>query len=338
MKDKIKPIIITVILIVSAVLSFILIKNNSFEGYEEGTTSNTSLNLLNGGKFCEDGDRIYFSNIHDHNYLYSMDNNLEDFKLIKKNSVLYINAKSPYVFYSVLDTGKAGVNLLGYKNTGLYRTKISNGNTKILDQSPTGLIALYGNNIYYQHYDKKDGLTLYETDINGDNKKQINENSYLPVIYSDGKMIFPSIDNNQFISAYDIENNRLSTIKSVRAMNIGVTKDYYYYMDLDNDYAISVIHKNSSSPEQITDKRCASYNISPDGKYLYYQIDNEEDNGLYKLNLTTLKSVAIKNGNHKNICVTKDYVFFTDVNETKIYYCSHKKDKVEILDPPTLSK
>lgn len=338
MKDKVKPIIISVILIITAVLAFILIRINSFKGYDEGTTSNTSLNLINGGMFCEENQRIYFSNINDNNYLYSMNNDLSDFKLIKQNHVSYINAKEPFVFYSVLDTNETSVNLLGYRNTGLYRTKISNGNTKIIDENPTGLIALYGNNIYYQHYDKKSGLSLYKANISNSDKEQIDEKSYLPAIFENDKIILPSIDNNKFISSYDIKTKRLSTIKSVRSMNIGVTKNYYYYMDLDNNYVVSRIKKNSSSPEQVTDKRCSSYNISPDERYLYYQVDDGEDNGLYKMNLSTMQSTIIRTGDNKNICVTKDYVFFTDIKETKIFYSSHKNNKVEVLDAPTLSK
>lgn len=336
-KNRIKPIIISSVLILFVVAIFFVIKFMSFKGYDDGTTANTPLNLVNGGMFCEDDNRIYFSNPYDHNYLYSMNTDLDDFKLIKKNSVSYINAKSPYVFYSVLDNNQASINILGIKNTGLYRTKISNGNTQIIDETPTGLISLYGNNIYYQHYSTDDGLTLYKSDINGSTKEQLEELPYIPALYEDEHIILPSIDNNQYISSYDIDSGRLFTVKSVRAMNIGSTDKYYYYMDLDNDYTIARISKSGNTVTSLTDKRCASYNISIGEKYLYYQVDDGENNGLYKLNLSTLKSTLIKEGNFKNICTTTDYVFFTDIHKTNIYYCEYSNDKVSVLSPPTLS-
>ena len=337
-KNKLTSILITSIIIITIIAIFIIVKINSFKGYEEGTTANTPLNLINGGMFCEDNNRIYFSNPKDHNYLYSMNLDLSDFKLIKKNSVSYINAKDPYVFYTVLDENQTGYNVLGMRNTGLYRTKISNGNTQIIDQSPIALVALYGNELYYQHYDKASGLTLYKTDINGETKEQINKNPYLPATFIDGQIICTSIDNNQYISSYNIDTGNLSTLKSVRATNIGVTGNYYYYIDLDSNYAIKWISKNGESVTTLTEQRCSSYNFSVGNKYMYYQVDDGENNGLYKMNLTTLQSSLIVEGNYKNICTTSDYVFFTDMKELVIYYCEYDNDKVETLSPPTLSK
>lgn len=335
MKKKIIYSIVFIGIIIAAIVIFIIIKANSFKGYDEGTTANTPLNLINGGMFCEDDNRIYFANPNNKNYLYSMNNDLSDFKLIKKNCVSYINAKSPYIFYSVLDTSGTSFNMLGYKNTGLYRTKISNGSTKILDENPTGLIALYGNSVYYQHYEKSSGLTLYEANINGDEKKRIHKDPYIPTMYENGEMIFPGTDSNQYITSYSVSTGSTSTKKNVRAMNIGATKEYYYYMDIDNNYTINRIAKNSSTPATLVEERCASYNLSHDERYLYYQVDDGENNGFYKLDLITMRSTQIKEGNYKNICTTTNYVFFTDVYESKIYYCKYSNDKVEVLNPPS---
>ena len=335
---KVLPIIISSVIVIISIVIFVVIKITSFKGYEEGTTANTPLNLINGGMFCEDDNRIYFSNPKDHNYLYSMSLDLTDFKLIKKNSVSYINAKAPYIFYSVLDSKKTAYSVFGIKNTGIYRTNINNGNTKIIDENPTALIALYGNDIYYQHYEVSQGLTLYKADINGKVKEQLDKNPYLPATFQEGRIICPSIDNNQYISSYNIDSGNLSTLKSIRATNIGVTGNYYYYMDLDSDYALKRVNKNGENITTLTEQRCSSYNFSVGNKYMYYQIDDGENNGLYKMNLSTLKSTLIKEGNFKNICTTTDYVFFTDMNELVIYYCEYDNDKVETLSPPTLSE
>ena len=47
---------------------------------DEGTTGNTSTNLLNGGLFAKSGDTIYFANPYDQNSLYSMDTGLKHVK------------------------------------------------------------------------------------------------------------------------------------------------------------------------------------------------------------------------------------------------------------------
>ena len=67
---------------------------------DEGTTGNTSTNLLNGGLFAKSGDTIYFANPYDQNSLYSMDTGLKHIKKVYNDYTSYINAAGDYVFYT----------------------------------------------------------------------------------------------------------------------------------------------------------------------------------------------------------------------------------------------
>lgn len=94
---------------------------------------------------------------------------------------------------------------------------------------------------------------------------------------------------------------------------------------------------DGSNLETIVSDRCFTYNLSPSGKYLYYQVDDTLNNGLYRLNLDTRESTLIITGNYKHINVTSNYVFFQKFDTDIVYQLDiGANNSLDIFNPPVL--
>ena len=51
----------------------------------------------------------------------------------------------------------------------------------------------------------------------------------------------------------------------------------------------------------------------------YYQVDNGEENGLYKFNLATRESLLISTGDYNYLNLTSDYLFFETFDQSALY-------------------
>ena len=106
-KGKFQPAVIIVIVVIAAILIATQLYRLSLHN-KSGAVGNSALNLYNGGTFCADEDRVYFSNLNDHGALYSMNKELDDFKFMFDDTAGYINNTTAYIVYSSILT-----NLLG---------------------------------------------------------------------------------------------------------------------------------------------------------------------------------------------------------------------------------
>src|SRR5690606_27628034 len=117
-----------------------------------------------------------------------------------------------------------------------------------------------------------------------------------------------------------------------------IQNDYLYYIDIGDNYKIYRSNADGSDPTLLVDHRCSTYNITNSGKYLYYQIDNGKNNGIGRLNLETLESETLLDGNYKQIHVTSNYVFFKDFEDTTTFVIlADGLAKVGTFNPPNLS-
>jgi hypothetical protein len=110
-------------------------------------------------------------------------------------------------------------------------------------------------------------------------------------------------------------------------------------MDPDDDYKIYRMNLDGSDPTLLADKRCSTYNITNSGKYLYYQVDNSHNNGIYRINLETMEEELVLKGNFKQINVTDYYVFFRDFDNTNTYVVvADGTTDINIFDPSETEK
>ena len=88
-----------------------------------GITGNTAGNLYNGGVFCDNGERIFFSNYKDQGLFYSMSYDLDDFKFVTNDVVRFINHDDHYLYYSRMNNLKdqAAQSVFTFYSNGVFR-------------------------------------------------------------------------------------------------------------------------------------------------------------------------------------------------------------------------
>lgn len=319
-KLKRNLILITVFFATAIIILIYVITNHTY--YNDATTyGSTAGNLYNGGLFCEQEDRIYFSNFNDDGALYKMDLELRKVEKISEDKACFINADNHYVYYSRINYTKESStkSIFIFYNRGIYRIDHDGSSLTLLYKDPSGLLTLYGNHIYYQHYNTKTGTTFYRVGIDAKNEEKISDEPLLPASFYNGYLYYTGVTNDHFIRSMNVETKQDQIIYEGNCYMPIATKEGIYYLSLEDKYALCRIDHDGSNKTVLVERFCSTYNISPDGNTLYYQVDGGENNRICKLDLSTMTTETIIDGNYKNIHVTSNYVFFRDFNETNIY-------------------
>lgn len=287
----------------------------------DNVAGNTSGNLLNGGLFCELDSKIYFSNPNADGSLYVMNSDLTNIKKIHNDKAVYINGAGKYIIYSRVNNTKESntQNILVFNSVGIYRVDRNGSNITMLDDNPSGLINVYGNYVYYQQYTVKNAMQLYQVKIDNTKRKILSKEAFLPSTISDGKMYYTSLQSNHNINVMDLAEVSSSPLYEGNYMNPIVNGNYIYYISLADNYAIARMKLGESEPTILVKDRCSTYNISESGKYLYYQVDDTQNNRICRMNLETMEETIIKEGNYNHIHVTSNYVFFQEFDTTHTY-------------------
>ena len=76
---------------------------------------------------------------------------------------------------------------------------------------------------------------------------------------------------------------------------------------------------NDDTAVLITNERISSYNLSVDGRTLFYQIDNGKNNRLCRYDIATEQETELLSGDFKNLNTVSHYLFFTDFAESTCY-------------------
>lgn len=307
----------------------------------EGSSGNLPGNLNNEGLFCEDGDTIYFSNPKDDGALYSMNQEGNDFKKIHEDKVSSINVTSEYIVY-VRDNHERTKNtgsFFSFNNVGIYRIRKKNsGDIKQLYNDPAGVASLYGNYIYYQHYNTETNLEFYKVKLDGSEEQKLSAEPILPASYESGYLYYNGVDNDHDIHTLNLSNNQVSDIAFGNYFSILAQGGSIYYLDLAQNYAIGRMDTDDSNPELLVKDRCSFFNLSPDNRYLYYQIDGTDHNRLCQLDLVTMEEKIILEGDFCKLNVTSRYLFFQDFHLEQWYQYTPSTGTLKPLSPPVLEK
>lgn len=192
LKRSVKFIIpaVVVVLIVVAVVVHTLPKKKQTNSAD--AAGNTAGNLMNGGLFCEYNNKIYFANPYDHNYLYVMDSDCSNARMLNSDSVASLNIYNDKIYYVKNNFSKEMIGtILRGQLFGIYQTDLEGQNSTMLYNHLTGSVSLCGNYLYYQHYESDVGITLHRMDIDGENDKLVSNTPYNPSCVSEGKIYFP---------------------------------------------------------------------------------------------------------------------------------------------------
>ncbi len=337
MKSKQKMIIIIsciILLFVVIFLSRYLITRTVLS--EPGTIGNTAANLYNGGLFCERDGVIYFSNINDSGSLYSMDSDCTNIRKIYNDNASYINVDENYVFYSRNNNRRPKESQGVFKvfNNGLFRVTHKGKNLKKLYGSPTGTVLLYDNNIYYQHYSEETGIQIYKTDLAGKNEQAVTDEDIIPVSAYNNQIYYSGVEEDHGIHMLNLSTLQSSSVLDSFTYMPVATENYIYYIATTNGYNICRINHDGTGNTIIVDEFCSSYNLSSDGKYIFYQIDGGDNNRLCSMELATGNVQTILSGDFNRIHVTSQYLFFSTFDGSTSYiYSLDGSEKLSVFNP-----
>lgn len=320
---KFKKFVILFLVLLFAAIAVLLGLNASRTTFnKENISGNTPGNLFNGGLFSQLGDKVYFSNYKDDGALYVMDLEGNHFEKLSSDKAGHINVLGSYIYYirNGKSKGADTKNALSFNNNGIVRINLKGNNIKILYDNPCTFMNVHGNYVYYQHYDK-DGLTFYSVKIDGNEEKKISNQPIMPISIWDNILYYSKIKTTNSISKMNLNDGSTNTLYSDENTYAPVVNgNFIYFISITDNYSIKRIHTEGNNPETIVKDSCSTYNISPDGKYLYYQVDDTINNSIRIMNLETGKVNTLLDGNYKQIHIVGNYVYFSDFDENNTYY------------------
>ncbi len=312
-------IILIVLVIVAALLSIVRHQLTKTKFNKDYVNGNSGGNLYNAGLFCENGGRIFFSNPSDNHKLYSMTTEGTDLKKLCNDTASYINADEHYVYYVRNNSSDdSAFSFLKWNNNSLCRIKRNGGDVLILDNDPSLYASLIGNSVYYIHYDKSDASTLYQVGIDGKDKKQVASAPVLPCCTSGPYLYYSGVENDHSIYRMDARNNSTSLFLDANCQSPVVTGDTAYYLDCDNNYALTKADLTTGEAVTLTAERIDRFNIS--GSYIYYQRSDTDNPALCRISTAGGEPEELLSGNYTDINVTSNYIYFYPFNDDTTCY------------------
>lgn len=318
MKSKAKSFIIFGIfgvVIIALIIAVFISRTTKYN--PDNATGNTSANLLNNGTFAEYEGKVYFANPEDNFYLYVMNPDETDKKLLTKDSVRSINVYGDYIFYTRIEAkGDMSFAFLNVNRYSLCRVDKNGNNKKILDSEPSLSATLSGNYIYYIRYDDKNASTLYRVKIDGKEKGELNKNPYTPSSVLNNQLYYNELEKNHHLMCLDLSTLNSKTVLEANCSNIITQGNYIYFMNNADNYAIYRLNLNDNKPEKLINKRCDFYTVNDE--YIYYQTPGNNP-ALYRFSLKTNTEELIREGAFCDLNLTSQYLYFRQYNTKDVY-------------------
>lgn len=343
---------VAIVLIILILAGFIVYKVLTSKVYMSaaGTLGNTAGNLYNGGLFCENGSRIFFSNPNDDYTLYSMDKSMGDFKKLYNDYARYINVDENYVFYSRMNNkkDKPSQSIFVFYSTGVYRVRKNGSALEMITDKPCGSLMLYDNMLYYQISNDKsnnNALTYYRVDIDGKNEKKLFSEDSMVVSMFDGRLYYAGNLSDQDIHYINPNGNASVAIETKSYMPIAMEEGIFYISTEENKdgtneskggnkYNIFLVDYEDKERKCIVNKPVSWYNITSDGRYVFFNCDEGDDSAIYMLDRESNETVKIRNGNFKWLNIAGGYCFFFDFFTERAYAYDYINRQLNTFDPP----
>lgn len=342
MLASIKNVLITLVIItvIAITATYFYSINRTFLN-EEDEIGNLAGNIYNGGLFCEQDGRIYFSNDNDNGSLYVMNSNCTNIKKVHHDKAVYINVDENYIYYLRANNTRENNDspYMMFNNTGMYRINQNGSNLKLISSNPGSYLTLKGNILYYQNYDVDTGLFLYQNQTDGEAESLLFHDAVIPALITDDKLYYAGYTKDHNINYLNLLNLNTNLLVEGNFAYPIFSENYIYYLDLDNNYSLNRMDRDGSNRTVLVVERCSTYNITKTGKYLYYQIDDLENSRICRLNMETMETETLLDGYYKQIHVTDQYVFFKDFDNIYTYILSADGEgQLGTFDPPNLNK
>lgn len=339
MNKKTKTIVNTIVVV--AVLTAVIILGKITSKLPKnpvGFTGNSAGNLYNKGLFVEDDKNIYFANLYDNGCLYRMDKNLGNIRKLSKDSVHYLNLDngSDFLYYSRVNylnntLGGTGFDLA---TAGIYRYKIKNGSLTQFYRNTAGTVLLFGNHLFFQTHGDDGDFDLSGICVTT-NKPKISPYStgyFVPVSTRDNLIFYSGVEENHCLYTFDVSSKETTLYADVDAYQPIATKDGVYFLSLSDNYSLCFLPNGETTPRILSDARIFTYNLSADGKTIYYQVD-KENSRICRFDPETGTETTLLTGDFCNLNTVSDYLFFTDYKEITCYCYNGKTGDLNIFSP-----
>lgn len=340
MNKKVKSILITII-VLSAAVSLVLILKISSRLPENPPdhAGNAAGNLYNRGLFVQDDTYIYFANLWDNYRLYRMDSSLEHVELISKDSVEYLNldASSDFLYYSRINyrQNTQGSSAFDISSTGIYRYNLKTDSLTRLYPDLCGMVLLAGNQLFYQIHGADGSYDLYGLPVNRNKADAalITTDYIAPGCYYGGQLYYSGVTKDHRLYTYRPENGVFSVSADIDCYLPTATATGVYFLSQKHNYALFHLPYTSDTATLITGSRISSYNLSTDGRTLFYQVDDGRHNRLCRYDISSRTETTLMEGNFKNLNTVFHYLFFTDFAETICYCYDISADSISVFAP-----
>lgn len=281
------------------------------------TIGNTSGNLNNGGYFCESDGYVYFANFNDNHFLYKMDVNGKHSQLVCEAPVSYINAGGDYIYFCYDQSVATDAKFMGFTGNmaGVYRVKKSGEDLHSILRCTSSVMNLIGNRLYFEHYDNKEGMSLFYATTDGKEKEQAMDMVINPACVIDGNIYFSNMDQDLFLYSYRPGSDKVLPAIEYSMYDPVLSDGYLYFLNMKDDYRLYRYGISSGALEKITNERVDVFNVYKD--VIFYQ--RLKDPALFKVNADGSKQVMIAEGTYSNINCTSTYTYFTPFKEEVVY-------------------
>lgn len=283
---------------------------------------NTGGNLNNGGYFCESDGKVYFANMYDRGYLYSMNPDQTNIKRLYNSNCSNINAGGNHLYFC-METPEGGTGL-GFviKTAGIYRSTKNGKKIKCLTNENTLTMNLIGSTLYYQA-NTGTGVGLKKMSIKGTSKPEIVEDSFVlnPASAANGSIFFGGTEDNHYLYSLNTANDSISPLWNGNVWNPVYEDGYFYYMDISDKYSICRYSPMNQTVDILTHDRADNFNVGYG--YVYYTVSASDEPGLYRCRVDGSGSEKIASGYICDVNITSTYTYFREFeHETPIYYVS----------------
>lgn len=285
----------------------------------EDLVGNTTGNLNNNGLFCEQQDKIYFSNAYDEGRLYVMNRDGSDIKCLTDSPVSCINADEHHVYYYINNISSvSGMGGFQVAMLGLYRSDLKGRKTKCMDKVTCGVVKLVGNDLYYQRYDNEDGISLQKMDVRSRESQAVLPTDVNPACVYDGKIFYAGDETDHYLYAYDLNTGNSTLIYEGNVWNPDYQDGYIYYMNIDEDYRLYRYHLSDGQVEKLTDDRCDAYICC--GDYIFYQKNSESAPALMQIQKDGSNPKELAEGNYTGFGVAGGLFYFSEFGQSTPMY------------------
>lgn len=316
-------------LIIVAILALVIANYRSKQTVynEENVLGNSSGNLFNGGLFCEYENRIYFSNPEDEGRLYVMDADLSNYEKLSSDTATSINVAGKYIIYGRHNDQQkqSNENVFSTSKIGLYRIDKNGNNLKTLFDSAVNVVNLCGNTVYFQR-NTNSGFGTSMIDIDKSNSGDLTEEPIFPYAIDNNYLYYVGVSDNHNMYRMNLSSGQKETIYEGNIAYLTLADGYLYYLDLENSHALTRMLPDGTDKKVLVTEPTSTYNVTPDGSFLYYEVDNGESNGIFRMNLKNGVSKTLMDGNYSSIHTTSVFTFFQSFDDGNYYVVQNDDD------------